>query len=122
MLRDFTYIDDIVEGVIRVIDKIAETDKIWDAKHPDPATSSAPYRVYNIGNSQPVRLMDFIQAIEEACGREAEKIYLPMQPGDVYQTNADTTLLQREFGYKPLKDIREGVRETVEWYRKFYGL
>ncbi len=121
MLRDFTYIDDIVEGVIRVIDKIAETDKTWDAKHPNPATSSAPYRVYNIGNSQPVRLMDFIQAIEEACGREAEKIYLPMQPGDVYQTNADTTLLQREFSCKPSKDIREGVMETVEWYRKFYG-
>ena len=122
MLRDFTYIDDIVEGVIRVIDKIAEPDTTWDAEHPNPATSSAPYRIYNIGNSQPIRLMDFIRAIEEACGREAEKIYLPMQPGDVYQTNADTTLLQKEFGYKPSKDIREGARETVEWYRKFYGL
>ena len=122
MLRDFTYIDDIVEGVIRVIDKIAEPDSTWNAEQPNPATSSAPYRIYNIGNSQPVRLMDFIRAIEEACGREAEKIYLPMQPGDVYQTNADTTLLQKEFGYKPSKDIREGARETVEWYRKFYGL
>ena len=122
MLRDFTYIDDIVEGVIRVIDKIAKPDAAWNAEHPNPATSSAPYRIYNIGNSQPVRLMDFIRAIEEACGREAEKIYLPMQPGDVYQTNADTTLLQKEFGYKPSKDIREGARETVEWYRKFYGL
>ena len=120
--RDFTYIDDIVEGVIRVIDKIAKPDATWNAEHPNPATSSAPYRIYNIGNSQPIRLMDFIRAIEEACGREAEKIYLPMQPGDVYQTNADTTLLQKEFGYKPSKDIREGARETVEWYRKFYGL
>lgn len=120
MLRDFTFIEDIVEGIIRVIDKVAEPNPNWNAVNPDPATSSAPYRIYNIGNSQPVCLMDFIQAIEEACGREAEKIYLPMQPGDVYQTNADTSLLQQELGYRPLKDIREGVRETVRWYKQYF--
>ncbi len=122
MLRDFTYIDDIVEGVLRVIDHPAEANAEWDATHPDPATSSAPYKIYNIGNSQPVRLMDFIRAIEEACGREAEKNFLPMQPGDVYQTNADTTALQSELGFKPDKDIRQGVQETVNWFRHFYGL
>lgn len=122
MLRDFTYIDDIVEGVIRVIDNVAESDNNWNAEHPNPATSSAPYRIYNIGNSQPVRLMDFIKAIEDACGKEAEKEYLPMQPGDVYQTNANTSLLEKEIGYKPAKDIREGVKETVAWYKSYYQL
>lgn len=122
MLRDFTYIDDIVEGVIRVLDHPAEPNPDWDATCPDPSSSSAPYRVYNIGNSHPVKLMDFIRAIELACGKEAEKIFLPMQPGDVYQTNADTTLLRETFGYKPSKDIEEGARETVEWYRSFYNL
>ena len=122
MLRDFTYIDDIVEGVIRVLDCPAEPNPDWDATCPDPSSSSAPYRVYNIGNSHPVKLMDFIRAIELACGKEAEKIFLPMQPGDVYQTNADTTLLRETFGYKPSKDIEEGARETVAWYRSFYNL
>lgn len=122
MLRDFTYIDDIVEGVLRVIDRPASPDPEWDAVNPNPSASSAPYRIYNIGNSQPVKLMDFIHAIEEACGREAEKVYLPMQPGDVYQTNADTSALQRDMGYKPSKDICEGVRETVEWFREYYKL
>lgn len=122
MLRDFTYIDDIVEGVIRVLDRPAEPNPDWDATCPDPSSSSAPYRVYNIGNSHPVKLMDFIRAIELACGKEAEKIFLPMQPGDVYQTNADTSLLRETFGYKPSKDIEEGARETVEWYRSFYNL
>ena len=122
MLRDFTYIDDIVEGVIRVLDRPAEPNPDWDATCPDPSSSSAPYRVYNIGNSHPVKLMDFIRPIELACGKEAEKIFLPMQPGDVYQTNADTTLLRETFGYKPSKDIEEGAKETVEWYRSFYNL
>ena len=108
MLRDFTYIDDIVESVLRVIDHIP--------------VSNAPYKIYNIGNSHPVKLMDFIQAIEEAIGHPAEKVYLPMQPGDVYQTNADTTALQQELGFKPNKPIKEGVRETIEWYRSFYNL
>lgn len=111
MLRDFTYIDDIVEGVIRVLDHTATPNVDWRAEQPDPATSSAPYRVYNIGNSHPVRLMDFIAAIEIACGHEAEKEFLPMQPGDVYQTNADTALLQSEQGYKPCTLMMEGVKK-----------
>lgn len=122
MLRDFTYIDDIVEGVIRVLDHVATPNPDWNATTPDPATSPAPYRIYNIGNSSPVKLMDFIQTIEIACGHEAMKDFLPMQPGDVYQTNADTTLLQVEIGYKPCKDIVEGVKETVEWYRNYSKL
>jgi UDP-glucuronate 4-epimerase len=120
MLRDFTYIDDIVESVLRVIDHIP--DSHWSAQAPDPSSSTAPYKIYNIGNSHPVKLMDFIQAIEEAIGHPAEKVYLPMQPGDVYQTNADTTALQQELGFKPNKPIKEGVRETIEWYRSFYNL
>jgi len=122
MLRDFTYIDDIVEGVVRCIDKPAVPDAAWDAINPSPATSSSPYRIYNIGNSSPVKLMDFISAIEVACGKEAIKEYLPMQPGDVYQTNADTTALENEIGYKPSKEIKEGVKETVNWYKEFYKL
>lgn len=122
MLRDFTYIDDIVEGVIRVIDHIPSGNLSWNSLFPDPSTSTAPYKIYNIGNSQPVKLMDFIAAIEEAIGNEAEKKYLPMQPGDVYQTNADTTSLQQELGFKPGKSIKEGVKETIEWYRSFYHI
>ena len=122
MLRDFTYIDDIVEGVIRCLDKVAVPDPEWDENHPDPSTSVSPYRIYNIGNSCPVKLMDFIRAIEKACGRVAIKEYLPMQPGDVYQTNADTTLLQQEVGYKPHKNIETGLQATVDWYRSFYQL
>ncbi|MDR0989162.1 MAG: NAD-dependent epimerase [Prevotellaceae bacterium] len=122
MLRDFTYIDDIVEGVLRVIDHIPAGNDRWNSVQPDPATSTAPYKIYNIGNSQPVKLMDFIGAIEEAIGHPAEKIFLPMQPGDVYQTNADTTALQQELGFKPDTPIGEGVRATIEWYRSFYHL
>ena len=122
MLRDFTYIDDIVEGVIRVIDHIPAPTPDWSAQAPDPSSSAAPYKIYNIGNSHPVKLMDFIHAIEEAIARPAEKIYLPMQPGDVYQTNADTSALQSELGFKPDTPIKEGVRETIDWYRSFYQL
>ena len=122
MLRDFTYIDDIVEGVHRVIDHIPAPTPDWSAQAPDPSSSAAPYKIYNIGNSHPVKLMDFIHAIEEAIARPAEKIYLPMQPGDVYQTNADTSALQSELGFKPDKPIKEGVRETIDWYRSFYQL
>ena len=122
MLRDFTYIDDIVEGVLRVIDHIPAPTPDWSAQAPDPSSSAAPYKIYNIGNSHPVKLMDFIHAIEEAIARPAEKIYLPMQPGDVYQTNADTSALQSELGFKPDKPIKEGVRETIDWYRSFYQL
>lgn len=122
MLRDFTYIDDIVEGVLRVIDHIPAPTPDWSAQAPDPSSSAAPYKIYNIGNSHLVKLMDFIHAIEEAIARPAEKIYLPMQPGDVYQTNADTSALQSELGFKPDKPIKEGVRETIDWYRSFYQL
>ena len=120
MLRDFTYVDDIVEGVIRVVDRVAVPDEDWNAEIPNPATSSAAYRVYNIGNSTPVKLMNFIHALEESCGKEAVKEYLPMQPGDVYQTNADTTRLYREMDYKPKTPLREGVEKFVRWYKKYY--
>lgn len=122
MLRDFTYIDDIVEGVLRVVDSIPQSDARWNPKCPDPSISTAPYKIYNIGNSHPVKLMDFIEAIEEAIGYTSEKIFLPMQPGDVYQTNADTVALQQELGFKPNKSIKEGVKETVDWYCSFYHL
>lgn len=121
MLRDFTYIDDIVEGVVRVIDHTAEANQDWDAKHPDPCSSSAPYRIYNIGNSSPIRLMDFIKSIEIAIGKKAQKTYLPMQPGDVYQTNADTTRLASELGFTPDTPIDLGVKNTIEWYQTFYA-
>ena len=122
MLRDFTYIDDIVEGVLRVIDHVPEPNLNWNDQNPEPSSSKAPYKIYNIGNSHPVKLMDFIEAIEKAIGHPADKIYFPMQPGDVYQTNADTTALERELGFKPNKSIIEGVRNTIDWYRSFYQL
>ena len=120
MLRDFTYIDDIIEGVVRVIHHVPEPDGMWKAENPNPASSCAPYRVYNIGNSSPVRLMDFIEAIEKACGKEAVREYLPMQPGDVYQTNADVTRLERDMGYKPSMPLEEGVWRFVDWYKEYY--
>ena len=120
MLRDFTYVDDIVEGVIRVVDRVAVPDEDWNAEIPNPATSSVAYRVYNIGNSTPIKLMDFIRSLEEACGKEAVKEYLPMQPGDVYQTNADTTRLYQEMDYKPRTPLKEGVEKFVRWYKKYY--
>lgn len=122
MLRDFTYIDDIVEGVLRVVGSIPENNKDWNGERPDPSSSSAPYKIYNIGNSQPVKLMDFIQAIEGAIGKEAQKEFLSMQPGDVYQTYADTSSLQRELGFQPNKSIKDGIRETVDWYRTYYKI
>ena len=122
MLRDFTYIDDIVEGVIRCIDKIPLPALEWDAENPDPSTSTAPYRIYNIGNSFPIKLMDFIETIESACGKVAVKNYLPMQPGDVYQTNADTSALERDMGYKPAKKLIDGINETVAWFKEYYKL
>ena len=122
MLRNFTYIDDIVEGVLRVIDHVPEPNLNWNDQNPEPSSSKAPYKIYNIGNSHPVKLMDFIEAIEKAIGHPADKIYFPMQPGHVYQTNADTTALERELGFKPNKSIIEGVRNTIDWYRSFYQL
>ena len=122
MLRDFTYIDDISEGVVRCIDQIAQPSEHWDALNPDPSTSLAPYRIYNIGNANPVKLMDFIQTIEQACGKTAVKQFLPMQPGDVYQTNADTSALEEAVGYKPAKPIADGLQATVDWFKDYYSL
>ncbi len=122
MERDFTYIDDIVEGVARVIDNPPVANPNWSGKNPDPSTSKAPYKVYNIGNSSPVKLMDFIEAIEQSIGKTAEKNMLPIQPGDVPATYADTTDLERDLGYKPCTPIREGVENFVKWYRKFYNV
>lgn len=120
MVRDFTYIDDIVQGVIRVLDKPATPDPAFNPAQPDTATSNAPYRVFNIGNSQPTPLMDYIQALETALGREAQKNYLPMQAGDVPATNADTRELDAWVGFKPNTPVTQGVQRFVDWYREFY--
>ncbi|HHH46286.1 MAG TPA: NAD-dependent epimerase [Thiotrichales bacterium] len=120
--RDFTYIDDIVEGVIRVLDRIPEPNPDWSGDAPDSATSRAPYRLYNIGNNQPVELMHYIEVLEDCLGRKAEKNLLPLQPGDVPDTYADVSDLVRDTGYKPDTSVEEGVRKFVEWYRDFYGV
>jgi len=118
MQRDFTYIDDIVEGIVRVLDNPPTGNPNWSGKAPDPGTSVAPYKVYNIGNSKPVKLMDFIEAIEEALGRKAVKNFLPLQPGDVPATWADVNDLVENLDYKPNTDIKLGVKRFVEWYRE----
>jgi UDP-glucuronate 4-epimerase len=121
MQRDFTYIDDIVEGVIRVLDQPAAADPSFDCSHPDPAGSYAPYRLYNIGNHTPIELMSFIETIEAAVGRPAKKNMLPMQNGDVLATYADTENLQRAVGFSPRTSIKEGVTNFVAWYKTYYG-
>jgi UDP-glucuronate 4-epimerase len=118
--RDFTYIDDIVEGILRTADKPPEPNPDWNTDAPDPATSSAPYRVYNIGNNSPVELMDFIAAIEKAIGREAKKVFLPRQPGDVPKTFANVDDIVRDIGFRPSTPITEGVARFVDWYRSYY--
>ncbi len=118
--RDFTYIDDIVEGVIRVLDRVPKPDPAWDSASPDPGRSAAPYRLYNIGNHNAVELMDFIAAIEKATGRVAEKTFLPMQPGDVLATYADVDDLMRDVGFAPDTPIDEGIGRFVDWYRDYY--
>ena len=122
MLRDFTYIDDIVEGVSRIVDIIPEGNLDWDEENPDPATSPAPYRIYNIGNQQPTKLMDYISCIETAIGREARKEFLPMQPGDVYQTYADSSALAEATGFKPCTPLQNGIERTVDWFKEYYKL
>ncbi len=122
MVRDFTFIDDIVEGVIRVLDKPAAPDPAFNAANPDPSTSNAPYRVFNIGNNQPTPLMDYIEALELAIGTTAEKNYLPMQPGDVPATAANTDALNAWVGFKPDTAVKVGVARFVTWYREFYGV
>ena len=122
MIRDFTYIDDIVEGIIRVMDQTAEPNKDWTGKEPDPATSSSPYRLYNIGNQQPVQLMDFVRAIEETLGKKAIIQFEPMQKGDVRATHADVSALIREVGYQPKTTIKEGIANFIDWYRAYYAI
>ncbi|MDQ3679173.1 MAG: NAD-dependent epimerase [Actinomycetota bacterium] len=122
MSRDFTYIDDVVEGVVRVLDNAATPDLSWSGASPDPATSAAPYRLYNIGNHRPMELMAFIGAIEEALGRRAELNLLPMQQGDVAATCADVDDLARDIGFSPATPIEVGMGRFVDWYRKYYGL
>lgn len=120
--RDFTYVDDIVEGVLRVTADIAQPNPTWDARSPDPATSSAPFRVLNIGNNEPVPLLEFIDALESALGKKAIRDLLPMQPGDVKRTHADVSLLKSAVNYNPTTSAREGVKRFVDWYRAFYGV
>ncbi len=121
MERDFTYIDDIVEGVWRVLNKIPAGDADWDGIRSDPSTSAAPYRLFNIGNNRPVGLLHFIALIEKELGRKAEKVLLPLQPGDVVSTCADISDLQRTVGYDPATDIETGIARFCAWYRDYYG-
>lgn len=120
--RDFTYVDDIVEGIIRVLDQAAAPNPDWSGGAPDSATSSAPYRLYNIGNNSPVELMRYIEVLEDCLGKKAEKNLLPLQPGDVPDTYADVSDLIQDTGYKPATPVEEGVARFVEWYREYYGV
>jgi UDP-glucuronate 4-epimerase len=120
MSRDFTYIDDIAEGVVRVVDRVAAPNPAWDAQRPDPGTSRAPHRLYNIGNHCPVPLLRLIELLEAALGRTTEKRLLPMQPGEVEATFADVDDLEREVGYRPATPIEDGVERFVAWYRDYY--
>jgi len=122
MVRDFTYVDDIVEGVVRVIDRPAAPDPSFDGSNPNPATSSAPWRIFNIGNNQRVELMTYIRALESALGKKAKLDLLPMQKGDVHATEADTSALENVTGFKPKTPVEEGIRRFVAWYRDYYGV
>ncbi|GKX62591.1 NAD-dependent epimerase [Pragia fontium] len=120
MRRDFTYIDDIVESIVRIQAVIPAANPSWTVETGSPATSSAPYAIYNIGNSQPVRLMEYIESLERALGKIAKKNLLPMQPGDVLETSADTSALDKAIGFKPQTSVEDGVQRFVDWYRSFY--
>ena len=120
--RDFTYIDDIVEGVVRVLDKIAAPNPDWSGDTPDSASSAAPYRIYNIGNNEPVELMRYIEVLEDCLGKKAEKNMLPLQPGDVPATYADVADLVRDVGYKPDMSVEQGIRNFVDWYRDYFRI
>ncbi|MBB6285318.1 NAD-dependent epimerase [Geobacillus subterraneus] len=121
MRRDFTYIDDIVEGMVRLLDKPPASNPNWDRMSPDPSSSYAPYKIYNIGNNQPVKLLDFIKTLESLLGVKAKMEFLPMQPGDVEATYADIDDLQKAVGFNPSTSIEDGLRKFVEWYRSYYG-
>lgn len=120
MLRDFTYVDDIVEGVTRIIDNPAQTNSEWSGKQPDPSTSSSPHKIYNIGNNDPVKLMDFIEAIENALGKKIQKNMMPLQAGDVPATYANVDDLVRDLDYKPSTSVQKGIDNFVTWYREFF--
>ena len=122
MVRDFTYIDAIVDGVVRAIDLIAKPDPAWDGKSPDAATSYAPYRIFNIGNNRPEKLMRYIEVLERCLGKKAKLELLPMQAGDVSATMADVSDLATATGFSPKTTIDEGVAKFVEWYRRYYGV
>ena len=122
MIRDFTYIDDIVEGLVRILDIVPQPNPDWKSDDPDPATSNAPYRVYNIGNNRPVELLHFIAALERCLGRKAKLDLLPMQPGDVPSTMADVSSLERATGFRPKTTIEEGIAAFVKWYRQYYSV
>lgn len=122
MRRDFTYIDDIVEGVVRVMGAVPKADPAWSGQNPDPGSSYAPYKIYNIGNNDPVELMGFIEAIEDRLGKKGVKNFLPLQAGDVPATYADVDDLVRDVGFKPATPIEEGIRKFVDWYRTYYGV
>jgi len=118
--RDFTYIDDIVEGVIRTLDNVATPNEDWDGMSPDSATSKAPYRLYNIGSNNPVELLRYIEIIEECLGKKAQKNMLPLQPGDVPDTYANVDALVQDVGYSPSTTVEEGIAKFVKWYRDYY--
>jgi UDP-glucuronate 4-epimerase len=122
MQRDFTYIDDIAEGVIRCLDKPASADPDFEPLHPNPATAAVPHRLFNIGNNQPIALMRFIEVLEGALGREAIRDFQPMQPGDVLATAADTSALEAWVGFRPSTSIEAGVEHFARWYRGYYGV
>jgi UDP-glucuronate 4-epimerase len=122
MQRDFTFVDDIVEGIVRVLAKIPEPNPAWSGDHPEPGTSYAPYKIYNIGNNSPVQLLRFIEVLEETLGMQAEKNLLPLQLGDVPATYADVDDLMRDVGFKPATTIEEGIGKFVKWYRSYYGV
>jgi UDP-glucuronate 4-epimerase len=122
MVRDFTYVDDIAEGVIRVLDRLPQPDPNWNGDDPDPATSYVPYRIYNIGNNKPIELLRYIAALEQCLGRKAKLDLLPMQPGDVPSTMADVSELEAAVGFRPKTAVEEGIARFVEWYRDFYKI
>ena len=122
MKRDFTFVDDIVEGVVRVADLIPQSNSEFVTTNPDPSTSKAPYKIYNIGNNQPVELLKFIETIEEKCGKKAEKIFMPMQAGDVVATYADVSDLMKDTGFSPATPLEVGIGKFVDWYRDYYKI